>query len=414
MDAIKTYTSRRMLTLGAIGFSSGLPLMLVGGTLQQWLFGRGVGVAALGFLSLVTLPYVLKVLWAPLMDRWRPGILGPRRGWLLVTQGLIVLTVAGLGITGQTLSVAGVGLLAMLIAVFSASQDIVADGYRTDLLRADERGEGAAIFVTGYRIAMIVTGAGASILVGQGWMDWGAAYLLMAGMMGVGILGTIHADEPDSLPPQPMNLREAIVAPLAEFLSRRDGVMVLLFVVLFRLPDSIAGAMTVPFLLDIGVSNTQIGLYRNAMGVATTIAGTLLGGVVVNALGLRKSLWVFGILQAVSNLGFWLLSLAGMKVSLLIGVLAVENFCGGLAVAGFFAFLMSQCDRRFTVTQYALLSSLMAVMGTLMGSFSGLAAGWLGWSGFFMMSVLASLPALALLLLIHPSNRNDDVSMSPT
>lgn len=407
MDALHAYTSRRMLALGAIGFASGLPLLLVGGTLQQWMTRRGVDLATIGLMNLVTLPYVLKVLWSPLMDRWRAPLLGPRRGWLLITQMLLIGAIAGLGVAGPFVGVWGIGVAALVIAFFSASQDIVADGYRTDLLNPAERGYGAAIFVTGYRLAMVATGAGASILVGQGWLSWSGAYLLMAGVMGVGLFGTIFAEEPDHPPQQPQTLHSAIVPPFREFLSRSDGALVLLFVVLFRLPDSLAGTMTVPFLLDIGVTDTQIGLYRNAMGVGTTILGTMLGGAIVGWIGLRASLWVFGLLQAVSNLGFLILALTGAKLGVLVSVLFVENLCGGFAVAGFFVFLMSQCHREFTVTQYALLSSLMAIMGVVMGSWTGLAAKMLGWQGFFVISIAASIPAMALLWFIRPRDQGE-------
>jgi PAT family beta-lactamase induction signal transducer AmpG len=372
------------------------------------LTARGVDLATLGLLSLVTLPYVLKVLWSPLMDRWRPPILGPRRGWLLMMQVLLVVAIAALGAWGSAASPRSIAVAAVLIAFFSASQDIVADGYRTELLRPGERGYGAALFVTGYRIAMVASGAGASVLVGQGWISWGGAYVLMAAVMAACIVGTLLADEPDEPPPRPLSVYQAIVPPLAQFLARADGVLVLLFVVLFRVPDAIAGRMTVPFLKEIGVTDTQLGIFRYATGLGMTIAGTMLGGAIVGRIGLRPSLWLFGLLQAASNLGFVALALTGPKLSVLIAVLVVENLCAGFAVAGFFVFLMSQCDRRFTVTQYALLSSLMALMGPIMGSWTGYAAAGLGWRGFFVMSVLASVPALALLPFIRARDHAAD------
>ncbi len=405
MDALHAYTSRRMLALGAIGFASGLPFMLTQGTLQQWMTDRGVDLTTIGVMSLVTVPYALKVLWAPFLDRWRAPLLGPRRGWLLIIQILLMASIAALALLGPRMGVWGIGVAALMIAFFSASQDIVADGYRTDVLTVRERGYGAALFVTGYRVAMLATGAGAAVLVGRGWMTWSQAYLMMAGIMGIGVLGTLFADEPDNPPEQPPTLYRAIVPPLAEFLSRRDGVLVLLFILLFRLPDSVAGWMTVPFLLDIGVTDEQIGYYRHGLGVGTTIIGTMLGGAIVGWIGLRASLWLFGIMQAVSNVGFLLLAYTGAKLGVLIGVLVVENLCAGFAVAGFFVFLMSQCHRQFTVTQYALLSSLMALMMPLMGSWTGAAAKGLGWRGFFLLSIATSVPALALLLFIRPRDQ---------
>lgn len=407
MDALRAYTSRRMLALGAIGFASGLPLVLTQATLQQWMKHRGIDLTTLGLLSLVGLPYTIKVLWAPFLDRWRAPFLGARRGWLAVTQLLLIGAIVVLALYGARAEMLSVGAMAMTIAFFSASQDIVADGYRTDLLRPAERGYGAGLFVTGYRLAMVSAGAGASIAVGWGWMQWQHAYLLMGGLMAIGVVGTLLADEPDRQPDQPESLYQAIVPPLREFLARGDGVLVLLFIMLFRLPDSVAGTMTIPFLMDIGVSDEQIGYYRHGLGVATTIVGAMAGGAIVERIGLRASLWVFGILQALSNTGFLLLAWTGAKLAVLVSVLVFENLCAGFAVAGFFVFLMSQCHRQYTVTQYALLSSLMALMGPIMGSWTGAAAQWLGWPGFFLLSVATSIPALLLLVWIRPRPQDD-------
>ncbi len=407
MDAVKAYTSRRMLALGLIGFGSGLPLLLTTAKLQQWMSDINIDLATIGLMQLVTLPYVLKVLWSPLMDRYRIPFLGPRRGWMVVTQVLLIIAIAGLAILGQAGTVGPLAVAALIVAVLSASQDIVADGYRTDLLKPEERGMGAAVFVTGYRMAMLATGVGASVLVGEGILNWSQAYLLMAGIMSLVLVGTLLAEEPEVQPVQPQNLMSAVWPPVQEFLTRRDGWLVLLFVMLFRLPDSLAGAMTIPFLKDIGVGNTDIGLYRDGVGLAMTIIGAVVGGIVVARMPLRASLWLFGILQAVSNAGFLLLTMTGAHKVALVGVLMVENFCAGLVVAGFFAFLMGQCHPQFTVTQYAMLSSIMVVAGKLLAAWTGFWAEALGWSGFFLLSITAALPGLALLPWIYPRQKGD-------
>lgn len=395
---LSIFANRRMAALLLLGFGSGLPLALTGGTLQAWMKALEIDLTTIGLFQLVTLPYVLKFAWAPLMDRYAPPLLGRRRGWLIVTQFLLLGAIVLLALRGQHAATGGLFALAMLVALLSASQDIVADAYRTDVLAPEERGVGAAWFVTGYRIAMVASGAGAFILVGQGWTNWPVAYLLMGAGMMIGVAGTLVAPEPKSAIPPPESLYDAIVPPFREFVARGNGWIVLAFVLLFRLPDTVAGTMTVPFLLDIGVSNTQIGVIRNGFGVGMTIVGALVGGAIVTQLGLRRSLWIAGILQAVSNGGFWILANAGGNhTPTLLAVMFVENFCGGLAVAAFFAFLMSQCSPDHSATQYALLSSLMALAGTLIGSQTGAWAQALGWNAFFAISVIAAVPGMALL-----------------
>lgn len=403
-NPLAIYTSRRMFALALIGFSSGLPLLLTTAKLQQWMKDIDVDLATIGYLNLVTLPYVLKVLWSPLMDRYRVPFLGPRRGWLLVTQLLLMAAIGGLAFVGSAGLVGPIAMAALTIAVLSASQDIVADGYRTDLLRPHERGYGASMFVTGYRLAMVAAGMGASVLVGEQILSWPAAYALMAGLMLIGIAGTFLALEPDAPPPAPPTLVGAVWPPLREFLSRPDGVLVLIFVTVFRLPDSLAAGMTVPFLKELGVTNTQLGVIRDGIGLGVTILGALAGGLVVDRLKLRGALWLFGILQAASNVGFLVLAYTGNKLGVLVTVVVVENFCAGLFVAGFFAFLMSQCNARFTVTQYALLSSVMALAGNVLAGWTGVWAKHLGWPGFFWLTIAAAVPGLLLLAFIRPQD----------
>ncbi len=394
------FRAGKMRALLLLGFSSGLPLGLTGGNLAAWMKDREVDLATIGYFQLVAAPYVLKFLWAPAMDRFVPPLLGRRRGWLIVTQVALVMTIVALALAGGSPSLHAVALLAVAVSFCSASQDIVADAYRTDVLSVEERGYGAAVFVTGYRIAMVTAGAGALYLVGEGFVSWSTSYLLLAGAMGVGMVGTLIAPEPPGVT-TPASLYESVVPPFKQFLARGAGWWVLAFVLVFRLPDAIAGAMTIPFLRDIGVSTSQIGVLRYGLGLGVTIVGTLLGGLMVNKLGMIRTMWIVAVLQALSNVGFLWLAVSGNGLTRLIIVMVVENLCAGLTIAGFFAFLMAQCDRRYSATQYALLSSLMAVGGMVIGSQTGVLAKQVGWTQFFLLSIVAAVPGFLILLKVR-------------
>ena len=420
MDRLwSVFANRRTAALLALGFASGLPLALTGDTLQAWMKDAKLDLGTIGLFSLVGLPYTIKFLWAPLMDRFVPPLLGRRRGWLLITQVLLIGAILAMAMVGPGGSLRWLAVMALLVAFCSASQDIVTDAYRTDVLPEEERGAGAAVSVMGYRIAMITTGAGALALAGFG-ISWPVVYALMAGMLGIGIVASLLAPEPRQVVAPPPSLGDAVIHPLKEFLLRPDGWLVLTFVVLFKLPDVVAGSMSQLFMLDIGIPKPDIALIKQFLGVGITIAGALFGGGVVARLGLKRSLWLFGILQAVSNLGFWLLSLTGPSYTVMVGVIAVENFCAGLVTAGFAAFLMSQCDARYSATQFALLSSLMAITRVIAGAPGGFAAKEWGWSWFFLTSVLCGIPGMLLLPWIRiakPANQQraiEVVSVSPT
>ena len=391
------FTSRRVAAMAALGFASGLPFALTSSTLQQWLKDADVDLETIGFLSLVGLPYMLKMLWAPAMDRYVPPLLGRRRGWLLLTQIAIVLAIVGLAFTNPAGSLRWVAVAAIGLAFLSASQDIVVDAYRADVLPTAERGPGAATFVAGYRIAMLLTGAAVLILVDQDVLSWRGVYLASAALMSTGIAATLLAPEPANPGEPPPTLAAAIYRPLRDIVTRPDGWLVLAFVLLFRLPDTAASTMTGPFLRDAGFTKTDIGLYRQFLGAAIAIGGTLLGGGMINRLGTRKALWLFGGLQAISNLGFWALSQMPPRLDALIAVMVIENFCAGLVTAGFFLFLMNQCRAEYSATQYALLSSLMAVAGIVVGAYTGVLVAKMGYGSFFLITIALAAPGLALL-----------------
>jgi len=382
------FRSRKILLLLLLGFSSGLPLALTAGTLQAWLASDNVDIVAIGWFALVGQPYTYKFLWAPLMDRYSLPMLGRRRGWLFVTQLLLAAAIAFMGTLKPADSTWLLGAAALAVAFLSASQDIVFDALRTDWLEREERGAGAAVSVFGYRIGMLVSGAGALILADQ-WLGW----------TGTGMLATWLVVEPAPKSAAPKTLDEAVVKPFAEFFSRQGAVALLALVVLYKLGDAFAGNLTTTFLLrGPGFSLTEIGAINKGFGLAATIAGALAGGALMAKMRMYRALLLFGALQAATNLGFLLLSVAGKSYALMVTVIGLENLCGGMGTAAYVALLMALCDRRFSATQYALLSALSAVGRVFVGPVAGYLVSALGWAEFFFFTFLIALPGLALLM----------------
>jgi len=396
-DYAAVFRSRKILVLLVLGFASGLPLALTAGTLQAWLAVEKVDIVAIGWFALVGQPYVYKFLWAPLMDRFAWPFLGRRRGWLLVTQLALAAAIAFMGTLRPGDSAWLLGATAVVVAFLSASQDIVFDALRTDWLEREERGAGAAVSVLGYRLAMLVSGAGALILADQ-WLGWQGTYWLMAGLMAIGMAATWAAAEPPAQGGAPRTLDAAVVQPFREFFSRPGAVLLLVLVVLYKLGDAFAGSFTTTFLLrGPGFSLTEVGAFNKGFGLAATIAGALAGGAIMVKLRLYGALLLFGILQAVTNLGFMLLATAGKDYALMVAVVGLENLCGGMGTAAYVALLMALCDRRFSATQYALLSALSAVGRVYVGPSAGYMVAALGWTQFFFATFLIALPGLALL-----------------
>ena len=397
-DYTAAFQSRKIGLLLLLGFASGLPLALTAGTLQAWLAAESVDIVAIGWFALVGQPYTYKFLWAPLMDRYVPPFLGRRRGWLLVTQLLLAAAIAFMGTLTPVDSVWLLGATALTVAFLSASQDIVFDALRADWLERDERGAGAAVSVLGYRIAMLVSGAGVLILADQ-WLGWHAAYWLMAALMGVGMAATWLVVEPEPKGDVPKTLDVAVVQPFAEFFTREGAVALLLLVVLYKLGDAFAGNLTTTFLLrGPGFSLTEVGAINKGFGLAATIFGALAGGALMAKMRLYRALLVFGILQAITNLGFMLLAASGKSYALMVTVIGLENLCGGMGTAAYVALLMALCDRRFSATQYALLSALSAVGRVYVGPVAGYLVDGLGWQSFFFFTFLIALPGLAILV----------------
>ncbi len=440
----------------ALGFASGLPLALSAGTLQAWLTVEGIDIRTIGFFALAGLPYTFKFVWAPLVDRFEPPRLGRRRGWLVLTQGGLALACLAMATLDPATQIEWVAVAAVSIAFLSASQDIVFDAYRSDLLLPAERGAGAAVSVLGYRIAMLVSG-GLALILADTVLGWPNTYRLMAALFAGFIVVSLfvpHIAKPDGpLAPVGVELRgfaamlgagvgaffvlrwlsgdwvggdgfprlayntatmlvafvaalraarwsgfPSFVAPWDAFFERRHAIGLLALIVLYKLGDAFAGSLSTAFLIrGVGFSVAEVGAVNKVLGLLATIVGALAGGVWLAKRPLYSALMLFGVLQAVSNFGYWLLSVMPKSFALMATAIGVENLCGGMGTAAFVAFLMSLTDRRFSAAQFALLSALSAVGRVYVGPAAGVMVVTWGWPSFFLVTVVTALPGLVLL-----------------
>jgi PAT family beta-lactamase induction signal transducer AmpG len=393
---LQVFRSRRIAVITFLGLSSGLPLALTGATLQAWMAVAGVDLKTIGIFALVGLPYTLKFFWSPLMDRFVPPFLGRRRGWIIITQIGLVLGISVMAFSSPLGGPLFLAVIALLVAFASASQDIVIDAYRTDILREPERGVGAAVSVMGYRIGALVSGAFALILSDH--IGWRSTYLLMAGAMGIGIISAVLGPEPDGKVVPPKSMKEAVYGPMKEYFSRNSALQLLLLIILYKLGDAYTGALTTAFLIrGVGFSASEVGAINKGLGFISVIVGAILGGALMVRLKLFRSLMVFGILQAASNLSFMVLAWAGKSYGVLVFAVAFENLSGGMGTAAFVALLMSMCNHRYTATQYALLSSLAALGRIFISPTSGFLVESIGWPAFFFITFLVAAPGLFLL-----------------
>ena len=389
-----------MLVAMIMGFSCGLPLLLTISVLQAWMKDEGVDLTVIGMMALVGLPYTVKFLWAPLLDRYTLPFLGRRRGWMLIAQLALALAIAGLGCTSPAKSPWMVAFAAFLVTFCSASQDIVVDAYRREDLSDQELGLGSSLYINGYRLGMLLASGGGLIMAD--YIPFSLVYMIMAMGMLPGIVTTFLAPEPATPAGVPRTLKAAVLNPLVEYFTRRGALWILAFILLYKIGDTMASAMTTPFYLDIGFTKTQIGAVVKLFGFWATIAGSLIGGICMLRLGIPRSLWIFGILQALSTAGFALLAHIGPSLSWLAGVIAFENLSSGMGTAAYAAFMASITDKRFTATQYALLTSLMGVPRVLAAAPTGLLANTFGWQGFFICCTVIALPGMLLLLKVVP------------
>ena len=396
---IQQIFSIKMFITLAMGFSAGLPLLLTLSAMQAWMSEEGINLGEIGLVALVGLPYSWKFLWAPVLDRFALPFLGRRRGWLLLTQILLALSISGIGFCNPSVGLTPLMVMAALTAFFSATQDMVVDAYRREHLEESELALGSTFYTYGYRIGMVVAGSG-TLIVADIW-SWRAAFVLMGLCMGVGIMTTLFAPEPQETRTPPRSLKESVWGPFREFFHRDGAWLILSFVLLYKLGDTMASAITIPFYLEMGFTKTEIGVVAKGAGLAATLLGMGLGGALVLRLGTWRSLWVFGILQGVSTAGFslmaWYTAHYGVSTTVLSGVIGFENLAAGMGTAAYMAYMAFQTDKRFTATQYALLTSLMSVPRTVLSSPSGFIVEAMGWIPFFLLCALVAVPGLVIL-----------------
>ena len=401
--------NRRMLICVFTGFTSGLPLYLLIQLVPAWLRSEGVGLAEIGFFALIGFPYTWKFIWSPVMDRFTLPFLGHRRGWMLLTQVALMVSIAAMGFIQPALSIWAVAYLAAAIAFFSASQDIVLDAYRRELLPDSELGLGNAIHVQTYRLAGLVPGSLALIL--SDFLPWHTVFAVVAFFMLIGIGVTLVVDEAIAEPSPPKTMREAVIEPFREFMDRKGAqtaALVLAFLFFYKLGDSMATALQTPFFIDMGFTRTEIGSVAKFAALVASIVGGLFGGVVMIKLGINRALWIFGVVQVVSILGFALLSVVGDNLWMLGAANAFEYLGVGLGTAAFVAFIARTTNPSFAATQFALFTALAAVPRTVANSVTGLIVEQVGWTNFFFLCTALAVPGMLLLFKIAPWNEDTE------
>ncbi|MBW8191795.1 AmpG family muropeptide MFS transporter [Neiella marina] len=400
--------NRRTIICLFTGFASGLPLFILVNLVPAWLRDLHVSLEEIGLLSLVMMPFAWKFLWAPLVDRFELPFLGLRRGWMLVTQILLLIGVACLPVFDVHQQIWGVAALATAVALFSATQDIVLDAYRREILPDEELGWGNSVHVNAYRIAALVPGSLALILADH--MDWQQVFVITAAFMAVGIVLTLSVKEPQKSY-HPHSFAAAVTEPFQEFIQRKgvkQALAVLAFIFLYKLGDNLATALSTPFYLDMGFSKTEIGLISKSAAIPAMIVGSLLGGIFMIRLGINRSLWVFGVVQMVSILGFAWLAQAGNDPTILAAVIAFEYFGVGLGTAALVAYMAKLTDIRYTATQLALFTAIAALPRSAANASTGFIVEAIGWEYFFYVCTLCAIPGMLMLIWAAPW-RDDDV-----
>ncbi len=398
--SINPYLEKKMVITLVMGFVSGVPLLLTITLLQAWLTDTGIAKSTIGLFALVGLPYSLKFLWAPIFDRYIINALGRRRGWLIVSQVALIISIIGLGMTNPSLSAFNVAVLALLVTFFSASQDIIIDAYRRESLLDEEQTLGASAYVLGYRIGALAAGAGGLILAD--YISYQLVYMFMAIIMLIGVSATIIADEPLQ-EDEPKSLKDAVINPFTEFFNRKgykSAILILLFVLLYKVGDTMAHSLSTNFYLDIGFTKSQIGTVVKIFGLVATLIGAFLGGLISLRIGLYKSLIIFGLFQAIATLGFSVLAALGNYISLLMIVISLENLAAGMGYTAYLAFIANMTNKEFTATQFALMTALMSIPRTFFSGSSGYLVEMMDWQMYFIFCSLIAIPALIILMKI--------------
>jgi MFS transporter, PAT family, beta-lactamase induction signal transducer AmpG len=408
-QAFALYTRPRLLAMLALGFSAGLPLPLTGFTLRQWFSEADLQLATIGFTAWIGLAYAFKFVWSPIIDRVSvPSLgrrLGHRRSWMLPIQIGLMLAIAAMSLADPRVDPLKVAMIAVVVAFLSASQDIVIDAYRIESLRDEEQGAGIAAYVWGYRVAMLAATSGALLLVKEFDTGWAGVYVAMALLMLVGVATCLIVREPPTRPGARLRAETptawfatAVARPFADFAKRDGWILILAFVALFKLGEALAGVMTNPLYRSLGYSRDQVAAIASGFGFFMTLGGVAVGGVLVAKLGVARALIGTGVLQMVSNLMYVALAHGGGDIGMLWLQVGVENFTDGLADAAFVAYLSRLTNVAFTATQYALLSSLAAIPLRTLGGFAGVLAQSLGWTDFFLLTMLAAVPGMAIMV----------------
>ncbi len=397
--------NRRMLICIFTGFSSGLPLYILISLVPAWLRTEGVDLKSIGLFALIQLPFTWKFLWSPLFDRYIPP-LGRRRGWLIIAQIALLLIIPAFGYLHPKLDLWAIAYLSIIVAFFSASQDIVLDAYRRELLLENELGLGNAIHVNAYKIAGLVPGAFSLVLADH--LPWNSVYLITALFMLPGIFMTLFVNEPE-LKGAPKTLRDAVIEPFEEFRSRgiKPALLILAFIFFYKLGDSMATALATPFYLDMGFSKTEIGLIAKNAGLWPSVIGGLLGGIWMIRLGINRALWLFGAVQMIAILGFAYLAMVGHSLLWLAIVIGVEALGVGLGTSAFVAFIARATHPLYTATQFALFTSLAAVPRTFANAATGYMVEWVGWRSFFLICFFIAIPGMLLLIKVAPWNEQE-------
>lgn len=388
----------RLVPLLFLGFSSGLPLALTGGTLQAWFTDAGIDIKTIGLLALLGQPYACKFLWAPLFDRYTVPFFSGRRGWIGITQLVLFLSISLLVFLSPQETPFLIAGIVLWIAFLSASQDTVIDAYRTEILNPHpkERGLGNAFAVTGYRIAMLVSGGVALILAD--FYGWSFAFGFIAVLMACGLMVTWKSPHPETPVLSPQTLSTAIVEPFRNFFNKPHAALILVFIILYKLGDAFCGSLTTTFLMrGLAVNLTEVGILNKGVSLLATLCGFMVGGLWISKMGLLRSLILFGILQAVSNLGFMLLAYFGKNIAGIATTMFLENFAGGMGTVALLSFMMSLCDARFAATQFALLSALTAIGRIYVGPVSGFWVSSVGWGEFYFWTFWLAWPGLLIL-----------------
>lgn len=397
--------NRKMIVCIFQGFASGMPLYVLIQLLPGWLRTEGVDLSTIALFSIATLPYTWKFVWSPLVDRYRFPFLGRRRGWMIVTQVLLFFSIAQFGSIDPAVDLSAVIWIVFATALFSATQDIVLDAYRREMLADDELGTGNSIFINAYRVSSLVPGSLGFVLADL--LPWGAVFLIVAGFMLVGIVTTLVVSEAVDDAIAPRTFREAVADPFVEFFGRgglKSGLLVLAFIVFYKLGDSMAVALQTPFFIDMGFTLTEIGTVAKFAILGSSILGTALGGLLMLRLSINRALWVFGVVQLVSILGFAALARIGNNLYALFAVASFEYIGVGLGTVALTAFMAKQTNMRFTATQLALLTSLAVIPRTVASATTGFIIDAVGYFNFFLICTAAALPGMALLLVVAPWN----------